>query len=458
MKIKFIRSATALLLALAMVFCCVGCGGDTTTQTGGKDNQTADGKISLTVTVSSAELGKTDAFSQYMIDHPNVIINEIPTTNGDTKLLSMIASGDAPDLIRFTTYDELPVFVQRGILLPLDDYLSKSDTFNIEDMYECIETCHFDGFNRGQGHYYGIPKDWSPCGLWINKNAFADAGVPLPSTTKPMTWDEFADIAQRLVKMEGKEVKRHGFITALQFPTLLEMYLSSYGKSLWTDDYNGTTLQTAETKKAVNFFLDMQKTAAMTSSLYPSADKIGQSALNQDKVGMVIAGYWFRGAFAGAGILSDVSEKLMYVPAPVGDRQTTFALDLVGLGIFSQTEYPDEAYDLLEYLTLSEETVLARSSIGFNMPVAKKYTDTLPKDDAFDKQLLSVLQDYQIPHFAPTDAKVCPWISYVSLNTLFDKFYLPILYGKTDLDTAMKTIDSETKILIEEGKELVGAK
>ncbi len=451
---KMIRSMLSLLLIIAMAFSCVGCGGEASKTTSGKDDE----KITLTVTVSSAEVGSSEVFQRYMDEHPNIIIEEVPTSNGDTKLLSMIASGNPPDIIRFAGYDELPTFVQRGILMPLDKYLETSDSFDEDDMFDVIETCRFDGENRGKGSIYGIPKDWSPIGLWINKEAFAEAGIPLPSPTEPMTWDEFADIAQRLVKRDGEAVERHGFITALPLPTLLEMYLAGYGKSMWTDNYNTTTLESADTKKAVEYFMALQKTAAMSNTLFPSADSIGSAALNENKVGMVLGGYWFRGSYAGAGTLSDVENKLMYVPAPVGTVDTCYALDLTCLGVFSQTKHPQEAYDLLEYLVMEEFSVTTRSKIGFNLPVAKKYVSTLPCETEFDKQVLDVVQNYQLKKFDPTAVSVCPWISYTSLSTLFDKFYLPVLYNRSDLDSAMKTINEETEILIEEGKELMGAK
>jgi hypothetical protein len=39
---------------------------------------------------------------------------------------------------------------------------------------------------------------------------------------------------------------------------------------------------------------------------------------------------------------------------------------------------------------------------------------------------------------------------------LFDKYYLPVLFGQGELGDALKTINKETKILIKEGKDLVG--
>lgn len=449
---KMMRTMLCLFLVLTMVMGLAGCGGS---QSAGKDGE-KDGKITLTVTVSSAEVGSSEVFQRYMDEHPNIIIEEVPTSNGDTKLLSMIASGNPPDIIRFAGYDELPTFVQRGILMPLDELLEGSESFNEDDMFEVLKTCRYDGNKRGTGSLYGVPKDWSPVGLWINKQAFAEAGVPLPSTTEPMTWDEFADIAQKLVKKDGEKVDRHGFITALPMPTLLEMYLTSYGKSMWTDDYSSTTLESKDTMEAVKYFQTMQETAAMSNTLYPNADHIGTSALKENKVGMVLGGYWFRGSYAGAGTLSDVEDNLLYVPAPVGTNKSSYALDLTCLGIFSETEHPEEAWDLLEYLVLEEYSVTTRSSIGFNLPVSKKYMDTLPYETEFDKQTLDMVKNVQLPLFNPTAASVSPWISYTSLTTLFDKFYLPVLYGKSDLKSAMKTINEEVEILVEEGKELMG--
>lgn len=452
---KFLHSALSLSLVGALTIGCAGIisGCD---NSGKSENKGSDGKVTLTVTVSSAEVGSSQVFEKYMEENKNVTIEEVPTGNGDTKLLSMIASGSPPDIIRFAGYDELPAFVQRGILMPLDDYLSKSEKFDEGSMFDVIQTCRFDGKNRGKGSYYGIPKDWSPTGLWINKAAFADAGIVLPSDTEPMTWDQFAAIAGKLVKKSGDSIQRHGVITALAMPTLLEMYLNSYGKSMWKDNYNSTTLETAETKKAVKFFEDLQETAALSSTLYPNADKIGTSALSEGKVGMVLGGYWFRGSFDSAGTLEEISKNLMYVPAPIGTKKACYALDLTCLGVFSEAENPDEAYKLLEYLVLDEYSVTTRSKIGFNLPVSQKYMDTLPYETDFDKQVLDVVKNYQLQNFDPISVSVCPWISYTSLTTLFDKFYLPVLYNKGTLDNAMKTINSETEILIQEGKELVG--
>ena len=451
MKRKLITRGICIFLLMTMLLGTLTACGEKSTGVKKKD----DDKITLTVTVSHTELGNYDIYQKYMDEHPNIIIEEIPVSNSDTKLLSMIASGNPPDIIRFAAYDELPVFVQRGLMLPLDEYVEKSENINLDNMYDVMQLCRYDGTTRGKGSLYGLPKDWSPTGIWINKDVFKEEGIPLPSATKPMTWDEYAQLAQRLVKKDGDAVDRHGSISSLPLPTLLEMYLCSYGQSMWNEDYSSTTLETAETKKAVKFFQQLQETAAFASNLYPASDYIGISSLLEDKVGMVLGGYWFRGGWGSAGAnLKKAAEKLMFVPGPVGTNGSCYILDQVCAGVFAESEHPDEAYDLLEYIMLAEESVTARTKVGLGLPAEKTYIDTLPRETEFDKQLLETVNVQM--NTLDLSPKVCPYITYRSLTTLFDKYYLPVLYDRSTLDEAMKLINKEVEILIQETKDLGG--
>ena len=99
MKKKIIMICT---IVIATMLLCVGCGNGSTSSSKKDD----DGKITLVITQSSSELGDRAIYQKYMDEHPNVIIEEVPTSNGDTKLLSMIASGNPPDIIRCMGYDE----------------------------------------------------------------------------------------------------------------------------------------------------------------------------------------------------------------------------------------------------------------------------------------------------------------------------------------------------------------
>lgn len=448
---RLASSILCIAISLSCLTLAAGCGDS---GSGGSSKDKKDGKATITVTVSANELGDSAIFDKYREEHPDVTIEEIPMSNNDSKLISLIASGNPPDIIRCMGYDELGAFVQRGILMPLDEYIEK-ENINLENLYDIYNMCRFDGENRGQGSLYALPKDWSPTGIWVNKVAFEEVGIPLPSATKAMTWDEFATTAKKLVKWNGSAVERHGCISALKFPTLLEMYLNGYGLSMWSDDFNSTTLESKETRKAIDYFTDLNKTAAMANSLYPASDTTGTAALLENKVGMVLGGYWFTGAYRTNNTIEEAKDKLMFVPAPVGTKEATYCLDLTCIGIFADTEYPDEAFEMWKYLTLSENSVTARAKIGYGLPIDKSYSSVLPKETDFDKSVLSVVEDYQLKTL-DLSPKLCSYISYTSLAALFDKYYLPVLYGRDKMENALKTINRETEILVEEGKALVG--
>lgn len=451
MKMKRVAKLFLVMtLSLLTVLLTVGCASKETENEG-------EEKITLTVTISETEFGDTEIFDRYMEEHPNIIINEVPVSNNDSKLISMISSGNnAPDLIRVQGFDELPVFVERGLLMPLDDFVNSSENYNSEDLYEIADLFRYDGKTRGQGSLYGLPKDWSPIGIWCNVKAFEECGLELPSTTEQMTWSEFAELAQKLTKKSGTAIERHGVVTALALPTLMEMQLNTYGVSLWDEDYKETTLAEDKTRECIEYWKALQETGALASSLYPATDSIGQSALVEDEVGMVLAGYWFRGAFSMYNKLDAAAEELVFVPMPSDSKECSYALDVTGLGIYSGTEHPEEAYELWQYLMCNSEVVSTRAEIGFGIPAFKSYYDKLPSESAFDQQLLQTVST-QIERL-DISPRTNPYISYSSLTALFDKYYVPVLFEKSTLDEALKTINKEAALLSQEGKELLGVK
>lgn len=447
-KKKIVSLLLVMTLSLSTALASVGCTSKETTKDG-------EEKITLTVTISEKEFGDDEIFDRYMEEHPNIIINEVPVANNDSKLISMISSGNnAPDLIRVQGFDELAVFVERGLLMPLDEYVNQDTDINQEDLYEIADLFRYENGTRGEGSLYGLPKDWSPIGIWCNVKAFKECGLKLPSSTEQMTWAEFADLAKKLTKWDGTAIERHGVVTALPLATLMEMQLNTYDLSLWDEKFVNTTLDEGKTRECMEYWMELQEEGALASSLYPAADTIGQSALVEDQAGMVLAGYWFRGAFSLYNKLEAASEELIFVPMPSDDKECSYAMDVTGLGIFSGTEHPEEAYDLWKYLMCSDEVVSTRANIGFGIPAFKSYYTNLPSESAFDQQLLQAV-DAQIKCLDITP-RTNPYISYSSLIALFDKYYVPVLFEKSTLDDALTTINKEAALLSQEGKELLG--
>ena len=61
-----------------------------------------------------------------------------------------------------------------------------------------IETCG----GTWDGQYYGIPFELSNYVGWINIADMKEAGLN-PATDKPKTWEQFVEVAKKLMKVEG---------------------------------------------------------------------------------------------------------------------------------------------------------------------------------------------------------------------------------------------------------------
>lgn len=413
-------------------------------------------KITLVTCLHGYEVSGTQAAWNTFKDkwakkYPNISISVQTMTNGDAKLMSMIAAGNGPDLIRLSGFQEIPSLSARGLLLPLDRYFEAAKV-NTADFMPVMDLYRYDGKERGKGCYYGVVKDFSIDNMiWVNKSVFKSADVELPSTTTPLTYSQLSELAKKLTVREGDVTKRYGITSTIGVLSLVEAQLQSNGKSLWNANGTKGTLTSAATQKAIDYWADLAQAGAMPSTLNPTSDSVGFGLLVENKTAMMIGGYWLGTGLATYG--EDKADNLMLIPAPVeeGGRTVNSALEATGIGIYSGSKNPNEAFLLLKELLLEEDNVKSRAETGWGVPGIKSAIQYLPDDTAARKQYLDVtlaaLNDYS------TAPKVSNYCLYSGFNAAFMKQYNMYLYGKNNLKDAMKRVDSDVQLLVEEGME-----
>jgi multiple sugar transport system substrate-binding protein len=223
------------------------------------------------------------------------------------KLNTAYAAGTPPDVHRQDD-DEIPFFVQRGVLLPVDEAVSavaKPD----ELYWPILESTKIDG------KLWIVAPATRVANLVYNKTLFEEAGVPLPPTTFPSeewSWDAFAEAARKLTDPAKQQ---YGFAGADSLDFVISMGRSNGGDVISTDCMASTMHEPAMAEafqKAADMIL-VDKSAVDPETA--TALGGGWEMFNQGKVAMIFA-------------------QTRDLPA----EDVTFAWDVAGLPVFPGKE------------------------------------------------------------------------------------------------------------------------
>lgn len=465
-----LRKVLSVFLVLTIVASLCACGGSESANTGVVNDgsfganfpdvdlsdgiKMTDKKITITCGFDLVEIAGTltrgeELLKSFRKKYPNITINFEPMTNSDSRLMSMIAAGNGPDILRMDSFAEAPSMIARGLVLPLDKYFEAAG-INTDELSQVQSLFKFDGQKRGEGYTYGIVKDFSfDNAIWINKATFKKAGIEIPSDTEPLTYTEFAELARKLTVKDGKEIKRFGFTTNNDIMRLVEPMLNSSGKSLWSEDGKTNNLTADYAVEAFKYWSDLMKDGVMPSTLHPISETDGFGSLVEGKVAMVIGGYWLGAKTTLYG--DGENDDIMLLPSPKaeGGKEINTALFGTGLGIFASTPNPNEAFMLLSELLLGEESVKLRAEYGWGVPIVKSAEQYLPEATSAQKQWKDVTLR-QLSNYS-TDARVSPFVLYNAATTTFSKYYNLFLYDKAKLEPTLEKISGQLDILVEEG-------
>jgi multiple sugar transport system substrate-binding protein len=212
-------------------------------------------KIRGTVWLGEAELAALEQLTEaYQETHPNVEVEWINIVGGGPygrdKLRTMIAGGDAPDLMMLNT-GQFEALATRGALLPLDSFVEK-EGFDLSIYWpQAIEG------SRYQGRLYALPRDMSNVILYYNKDLFDEAGVAYP--TADWTWDDFLAAAQALTKDRNGdgEIDQWGF-GILNWAWAWAGFVLGNGGEILSADRTQCLMEDPKTVEALKFYFDLQ--------------------------------------------------------------------------------------------------------------------------------------------------------------------------------------------------------
>lgn len=259
-------------------------------------------------------------------------------------------------------------------LLPLDTYMTKAyPTTNGKPYRDVVNKTLVDlMYNLGGGSIKNMPYQPSAFVTMYNKDLFDKAGI----TTLPKTWDEFIVVCEKLVNVGVTPLTVDDAYMAAFFGYNMDRMVGMDETLRMVRENDFTGPQVLEFGK---IWEEMAKKGYISkkaaSNIYPSGQV---EEIATGKVAMYLNGTWLPNEIKGNAPNMNWGAFAWPAISPNGDGIEANNYGAQSFGINKNSKYPDEAFQLIVWLTTGEwDAKLAAESLGVPMG----------NDSAWPKQL-----------------------------------------------------------------------
>lgn len=351
-------SAALVAASSAVVMLLAGCGGN------GFDNKAASGGLTddkskeIKILIGSSGDKETDAVKKAVAawSEKSGYKASVQVANDLAQQLSQGFAGGSPSDIFYLAPEQLAGYASNGSLLAYGDKLDNKSNF-----YDnLLQTYTYDG------KLYAAPKDVSTLQLVVNTDMWSAAG--LTDADYPKTWDELAQVAQKLTTSEHVGLAFSGEYARVG------VFMKQAGGGLVSEDGKKAIANSDESVKG----LSEVKTLLESGSVAYAADLgtgWGGEAFGTGKAAMTIEGNWITGAMKAD--YPDLKYKVVELPkGPAGMGTMHFTN---GWGIAADSPNQKASIELVKYLT-SDDVVMSFAQAFGIMPASKTLADKWKAD------------------------------------------------------------------------------
>lgn len=365
---------------------------------------------------ATTELGIYTKIAQaFEAANPNVVVKLESIPEYNTKLLTMIAGGQAPDVMLIGP-EWFQDYAKRDPFLPLDDFIAR-DKFDTTDISPSL-------LNMGKynGKQYGLNVGYTTLVMYYNKQLFDAAGLAYPAPG--WTWDQFKDAACKLTKKEGDKVVQYGYGADVTWWGMWMPFAYLNGGKFWSTESLGdigfgpdtkATLTDPKTIEGIQRYADLALKDGC-AILRPGAEGAG-GLFKSGKLGMALWGRWMTPDLRGTGGLDwDVA------PLPAMTQQANMILSALWT-VSKDTAHPDEAWKFAEFIESKEANdILAEAGQAVPALTSVARSDAfLSGAPAHSAVFVDVVKDSYlmpvVPNFREIDATWGPAIDEILAGT-----------------------------------------
>ena len=273
-------------------------------------------------------------------------------------LLTQLSAGEAPDVFWIPGAD-IATFGQAGVILNLREYADADGEYSDADFYEGpmeqLTTDPETGQADPSAYLWGLPRDVSAFALYLNLDLIAEAGADDPrelAAAGNWNWDTFNEVASAIAAL-GPEVSGYG---QSSWWGPVGWWLNAAGGGFFNEARDACGLDSAESIEGLTAFRDFYASGAgFTYGEDP------EPVFKAGNIGMFQNGRW-----ATPGI-REVAFNWDVVKLPDGPAGPSNWLFWGAYVVNADTEYPEEAWQLVRALT-SAEIQAKVSELGANIP------------------------------------------------------------------------------------------
>ncbi len=319
---------------------------------------------------------------RYEALHPEVDVEvlHIPD-NYYQKLHILIAGGLTPDVM-FTNSISFPIYALHHVFMDLSAPLKKSTEIAEEDYFpQALKA--FTWYNdKGQPSLQAIPRDVSNLVVYYNRELLQEAGLSAPKVG--WTWQEFVETAKKLTVDADHNGHPEQFgVSFSKYPLYWMPFVWSADGWLFSGDFKHFVLNEPKALQGIRFYSNLRNKHHVAPKQIESGGVSMSQLFMQKKIAMLIDGRW-RVPYLrnNADFIWDV------VPLPIGPSgYSRVGIDSSGYGVSAQTKHPDEAFELVSFLT-NRRSIQRFSESGLIVPARKDVAqsdvflapDKLPKN------------------------------------------------------------------------------
>lgn len=382
----------------------------------------AAGSIRMMTFGGDAQLkATTDAVTRFNAKYPNVKvevgIDPIANGWGDfvSRVLQQFNAGENYDVYHTAT-ETLQSFAARDLFIPLNDFIASNDTFGDFDprLFE---------LTKYKDKTYFLPSTWNNIMINYNRALFKAAGLETPK--RGWTWDEFADVADKLtVRDASGNATQFGYEVPTFFFGLMPWFFSN-GTSPITKDWTASNMKDPKVAETLQFLHGLIYDRKVSPA--PGQEGIDNQFF-AGQIAMISRGHWIVQNAIAAKLDMDVA-----IPPKKIDDHTVIGFG--AYGISTKAKDPDLAKALVLEL-LSPETQIAEGELGGAVPGRKSAAQTA----TFLKFPPSANLYYET--LATTESVPAP-ANFQEVDQIFSRHFTAMMSNESSIEDGINQADEE---------------